>query len=85
MIKVGLRMIGLQILDLKTGGLMTWLPLCVVMELGMMIGGGRLGMMVGVTVGLTLLGGLFSLLLLKRLLLLLHRLLLGQKPLQEHQ
>ena len=41
--------------DLKTGGLMTWLPLCLVMELGMMIGGGRLGMMVGVMVGLTFL------------------------------
>ena len=27
---------------------MTWLQLCLVMELGMMIGGGRLGMMAGV-------------------------------------
>ena len=50
-----------------------------------MIGDGRLGMMVGVMVGLILLGVLFSLLPLRKPLLLLHRLLLSQKPLQEHQ
>ena len=84
-IKVGLRVIGLQILGLKTGGLMTWLPPCLEMELGMTIGGGRLGMIVGVMVGLILLGVLFSLLPLRRPLLPLHRLLLSQKALQEHQ
>ena len=76
--KVGMRMIGPQILGLRTGGLMTWLELCLVMELGMMIGGGRPGMMVGVMRGQTLLGVLFNLLLLRRLLPLLHRRLLSQ-------
>ena len=84
-IKVGLRMIGLQILGLRTGGLMTWLLMCLVMELGMMTGGGRLGMMVGVMAGQTLRGAWFSLLPSRRPLLLLHLLLLSQKPLQEHQ
>ena len=58
-IKVGMRMIGPQILGLRTGGLMIWLQLCLVMELGVMIGGGRLGMMAGVMAGQTLLGVLF--------------------------
>ena len=84
-IKVGMRMIGPQILGLRTGGLMTWTPLCLVMELGMMIGGGRLGMMAGVMVGQTLLGVLFRLLLLGRLRSLLRQRLLSQKPLQERQ
>ena len=84
-IKVGMRMIGPQILGLRTGGLMTWLPLCLVMELGMMIGGGRLGMMVGVMAGQTLREALFSLLLLRRPRRLLHRQHLSQKPLQERQ
>ena len=84
-IKVGLRMIGPQILGLRTGGLMTWLPLCLVMELGMMIGGGRLGMTFGAMVGLILLGALFRLRLLRKLLLLLRLRLLSQKPLQERQ
>ena len=69
-IKVGLRMIGLQILDLRIGGLMIWLQLFSVMELGMMTGGGRLGVKVGVMAGQTLLRGLLCMPL-KRLLLLL--------------
>ena len=84
-IKVGMRMIGPQILGLRTGGLMTCLPLCLVVELGLLVGGGRLGMMVGATAGRTLRGALFSLLLLKRPLRLLHRRLLSQKPLRERQ
>ena len=62
--KVGVMIIGPQIL----GGLMTWLLLCLVMELGMMIGGGGLEMMVGAMLGQILLGVLFSLLPLRRLL-----------------
>ena len=83
--KVGMRMIGPQTLGLRIGGLMTWLQLCLVMELGMMIAGGRLGMMVGATAGQTLCGALLSLLPLRRLLLLLRRRLLSQQPLQELQ
>ena len=86
------EVIGPQILGLRTGGLMTCLQgcwvmeLCLVMELEMMIGGGRLEMMAGVMVGQTLLGVLFRLLLLRRLPLRLHRQLLSQKPLlQERQ
>ena len=60
-------------------------PLYLEMEFGMMIDGGRLGMMVGVMLGLIFLGVLFSLLPLRRLLPLLYQLLLSQKPLQEHQ
>ena len=68
--KVGLKMIGPQILDLRIGGLMIWLQLFSVMELGMMTAGGRLGVKVGVMAGQTLLRGLLCMPL-KRLLLLL--------------
>ena len=36
----GVTMIGPQILGLRIGNLMTWLQLCLVMELGMMTVGG---------------------------------------------
>ena len=83
--KVGMRMIGPQILGLRTGGLVTWSQLCLVMEPGVMIGGGRLGMMVGAMLEQILLGMLPSLLVLRRLIPPLHRWLLSQNQLQEPQ
>ena len=52
---------------------MTWSQLYLLMELEMMIGGGRHGMMVGATLGQIILGALFSLLPLRRQLPLLRR------------